>query len=115
MTLAVVRSLGDSPRRLRSPQELEDFEQELVDQYALAMSASGVTDGHVAADRSAVFEFTGHLGRPLWTAGPEDADGFLRHQRRDRRLARSTVYGKSCALARFYDSCWPATRARSTR
>ena len=103
MTLAVVRSLGDSPRRLRSPQELEDFEQELVDQYALAMSASGVTDGHVAADRSAVFEFTGYLGRPLWTAGPEDADGFLRHQRRDRRLSRSTVYRKSCALARFYE------------
>jgi hypothetical protein len=34
------------------------------------MSASGVTDGHVASDRSAVFEFAGYLGRPLWTAGP---------------------------------------------
>jgi hypothetical protein len=54
VTLAVVRSLGDSPRRLRSPQELEDFEQELVDQYALAMSASGVTDGHVDTVREAI-------------------------------------------------------------
>ena len=41
MTLAVVRSLGDSSRRLRWPQELEDFEQELVDEYALAMSPRG--------------------------------------------------------------------------
>jgi hypothetical protein len=41
VTLAVLRSLGDSSRRLRSPQELEDFEQQLVDQYALAISAAG--------------------------------------------------------------------------
>ena len=103
MTLAVVRSLGDSSRRLRSAQELEDFEQELADQYALAVSAAGATDGHVAGDRAVVFEFAHLLGRPLWTAGPEDADRFLRHQRTNRRLARTTVYGKAMALGRFYD------------
>ncbi|WP_322770325.1 tyrosine-type recombinase/integrase [Frankia sp. Cr1] len=101
MTLAAVRSLGPS-RRLGSAQELEDFEQELVDQYALAVSGSGATDGHVTSDRSVIFEFLRFLGRPLWTAGPEDADRFLRDQRKDRRLARSTVYGKAKALGRFY-------------
>ena len=33
------------------------FEQEIVDQYALAMAAAGLTDAHVAATRRVVFEF----------------------------------------------------------
>lgn len=101
MTLAVVHCLGGS-RRLQSPQELEDFEQELVDQYALAAAAAGATDRHVATDRSVIFEFSRFLGRALWEAGPEDADRFLRRQRKDLGLARSTVYGKAGTLARFY-------------
>jgi hypothetical protein len=40
--LAVVRSI-DAPRRLRTATELEDFEQELVDQYALASAGAGIT------------------------------------------------------------------------
>lgn len=100
MSLAVVRSLG-SARRLRSPQELEDFEQELIDQFALAVAGSGVTDRVVAADRSVVFEFVRFLGRPVWTTGPEDADRFLVDQRK-RGLAKSTVYRKAGALAAFF-------------
>lgn len=46
MGLAVVRSLSTA-KRFQSPQMLEDFEQELVDQYALAMSAAGITDRYV--------------------------------------------------------------------
>jgi hypothetical protein len=74
--LAVVRSLG-GPQQLRSTQEAEDFEQELVDQFLLAGIGAGVSDGVVAADRSVIFEFLRFLSRPLWTAGPEDADRFL--------------------------------------
>lgn len=103
MTLTVVRSLGDSPRRLRSAQELEDFEQELVDQFALAASAAGVTDRHIASDRSVLFDFARYLGRPVWTAAPEDADRFLRDQRKARQLARTTVYAKAGTLSRFYE------------
>lgn len=99
--LAEVRSVG-SARRLRSPQDLEDFEQELVDQFALAVAGSGVTDGVIASDRSVVFEFLRFLGRPLWTTGPEDADRFLVEQRR-KGLARSTVYQKAGTLAAFFD------------
>jgi hypothetical protein len=61
MGLAVVRSLG-APRQLRTAQEAEDFEQELVDQYALAVAATGVTDPVVAADRAVLFEFIRFLG-----------------------------------------------------
>jgi site-specific recombinase XerD len=100
--LAVVRSLR-SPRRLASPQELEDFEQELVDQYALAMSGSGSTDGHVAQARAVVFEFARFLSRPLWTAEPGDGDRFLAGLRRERRLAPATVFGKALTLRQFYE------------
>jgi hypothetical protein len=43
MGLAVVRSL-DAPRRLATAQELEDYEQELVDQYLLAAVGAGMGD-----------------------------------------------------------------------
>ena len=99
--LAVVRSLG-SARRLGSPQEVEDFEQELVDQFGLALASSGVTDGSIASVRSAVFEFVRFLGQPLWTATAVDADRFLAGQRK-RGLARSTVYQKAGTLAGFFD------------
>jgi site-specific recombinase XerD len=102
VALAVVRSLG-APRRLRSAQEAEDFEQELVDQFLLAGLGAGVTDGVVASERLVVFEFSRFLGRPLWTAGPEDADRFLVAQRRDNGLARSTVQRKAWTLAGFFD------------
>ncbi|GAA2090602.1 hypothetical protein [Actinomadura alba] len=102
MTLAVVRSLG-SGRRLRSPTELEDFEQELVDQYALAMAASGVTDAHVAQDRGAVVEFVRFLGRPVWTTEPEDVDRYLVYLRKQRGQAKKTVQAKAWNLAQFFD------------
>ena len=102
MSLAVVRSLGTA-RSLRSPQEMEDFEQELIDQYALAMAAAGVTDSWVAQERATVFDFIGFLGRPVWTAVPDDADRYLVGLRRDRAQARSTVQGKAGVLGRFFD------------
>ena len=100
--LAVVRSLGTA-RSLRSIEELEDFEQELIDQYCLASAGAGLTDAHVASDRAAIFELVAFLGRPVWTATPEDGDRFLNHLRRTRRQARSTVQKKSWSLAQFFE------------
>lgn len=102
MALAVVRSLG-SARRLRSATELEDFEQELVDQFVLAMAAAGSSDSHVAGDRGVLFEFVKFLDRPVWTAEPEDADRYLRHLRKERAQAKTTVQNKAWTLAQFFD------------
>lgn len=102
MELGVVRSLS-SARGPRSPGELDDFEQELVDQYALALVGAGLTDGSVANDRSAVFEFIDFLGRHVWTAEPDDADRYLVWLRKDRRLAKSTVQGRASAIGRFFE------------
>ena len=98
MSLGVVRSLG-SARFSRSPADLEDFEQELVDQYALALARGGSGRQLVAADRAVLFEFVGFLARPVWTASPADADRFLVGLRHDRALAKSTVQGKAWTLA----------------
>ena len=102
MALAVVRSLS-APRRLLSTQEFEDFEQELVDQYLLAGVGAGITDKAVAAERAVIFEFVQFLGRPVWTAGPEDVDRFLVSQRKDVGLAHSTVQRKAWTVASFFE------------
>lgn len=101
MSLAVVRNIG-SPNALRSEQDVEDFEQELVDQYALSMAAVGLTDGHIASSRAVVIEFARLLAGRVWTAKVDDADRYLVELRR-RGQSRNTVRGKADGVARFYD------------
>ena len=100
--LAIIRSIG-SPRQLHTPAEEEDFEQELVDQWALALAATGVADRHVASQRTIAVEFARFMGRRIWTAQPDDADGFLGWLRAERRLQRVTIATKAQSLARFFD------------
>lgn len=99
--LAVVRPAVT--RRSLLPQELDDLEQEFVDQFALAAAASGITDDHISQERSVIFAFLHFLGNYVWTARPEDVDGFLNRERKVRGLANSTVHGKAGTLARFFD------------
>jgi integrase len=99
--LAVVRNI-DAPRALRTAQQVEDFEQEIVDQYALAMAAAGLSDGYVAATRSVIVQFARSLGGPLWTASCEDADRFLSAERRAGHSV-ATRAGKAGTLALFYE------------
>ncbi|MGB0094030.1 MAG: tyrosine-type recombinase/integrase [Solirubrobacteraceae bacterium] len=99
--LAVVRNI-DSPRALRTAEDAEDFEQEIVDQYALAMAAAGLCDEHVARTRSSIVEFARSLDGPLWSATCEDADRFLAGQRRAGHTV-STRAGKAGVLALFYE------------
>jgi len=101
MGLAVVRNLS-SVRALRTQRDIEDFEQEVVDQYAIAMAAASLTDGHIGHSRAVVFEFARSLKGPLWTATCDDADRFLAKQRLDGH-AHSTRSGKAGMLACFYD------------
>ncbi|GAB3158753.1 tyrosine-type recombinase/integrase [Microbispora hainanensis] len=102
MGLAVVRSIGSS-RRLESETDFKAFEQELVDQYALAQAGAGLTDRHISADRGTIFEFLRYISAPVWTAGPEDADRYLAYLRKDRRQAATTVHGKALTIAQFFD------------
>jgi len=102
MALAQIRSIDVSHRTL-SAAELEDFEQVLIDQYALACAASGVTDSSIAGERIAIVSFARFLGRPIWTATTDDVDRYLNHQRKALHLAHSTIKGRVGALARFFE------------
>jgi integrase/recombinase XerC len=101
LTLAAVRNLS-SPRALRTDGEVEDFEQEIVDQYALAMAAAGLSDRYVSRTRSTVIEFARSLTGQLWSASCDDADRFLAEQRRVGHSV-STRAGKAGAVALFYE------------
>lgn len=101
VTLAVVRNIG-SARALRSEADVEVFEQEIVDQYALAMAAAGLSDGYVSNTRRVIFEFARSLRGPLWTASCDDADRFLHDQRRA-GLAATTRASKAITLAQFFE------------
>ena len=101
MGLAVVRSMGTA-RSMRTVTDLEDLEQELVDQFCLAMAGAGITDRHIANERGMLFEFVRFLGRPLWTATPEDADAFMVSLRQNKQ-AKATVQSKAGALTRFFE------------
>jgi len=83
-------------------QAAEDFEQEIVDQYALALAASGLSDGHIRQSRAVVVEFARTLTVPLWEASCADADRFLVEQRRLGHTV-STRAGKAGALSAFYE------------
>lgn len=100
MSLAVVRNIG-SAAVLRGDAEVAEFEQEIVDQYALAMAAAGLTDAHVAATRRVIFEFRESISGALWSASCDDADRFLSAQRRAGH-ATSTRAGKAGMLAGFF-------------
>ncbi|MEW6470676.1 MAG: tyrosine-type recombinase/integrase [Actinomycetota bacterium] len=100
MTLAVVRNIG-SASALRTNEDVAVFEQEIIDQYALAMAAGGLTDAYVANCRRVIFEFCGSLRGPLWSACCDDADRFLSEQRRAGRTT-ATRATKAVMLAQFY-------------
>lgn len=101
MGLAVVRNI-DSGSTLHTADDVAVFEQEIVDQYALAMASAGLTDGYVSSCRRVIFEFAETLTGPFWTASCEDADRFLSGQRMAGRTAR-TRSTKAVMIAQFYD------------
>ena len=56
MRLVALRGGADDDV-LRTAQDVEDFEQEIVDEYAIAMAAAGLSDGHIRTTRATIIEF----------------------------------------------------------
>lgn len=102
MRLVALRGGAGDDEVLRTAQDVEDFEQEIVDEYAIAMAAAGLSDGHIRTTRATIIEFARSLMGPLWEASFADADRFLAEQRRMGH-AVSTRAGKAGALALFYE------------
>ncbi|MCY7413856.1 MAG: tyrosine-type recombinase/integrase [Salinibacterium sp.] len=102
MKLVALRGAGAADQVLRTAQDIEDFEQEIVDEYAISMAAAGLSDGHIRSTRATIIEFARSMTGPLWEASFADADRFLAEQRRMGH-AVSTRAGKAGALAQFYE------------
>ena len=100
--LAIVRSIG-FPVSCARPPRRRTSNKRLVDQWALALAATGAVDSHVAGQRTVAVEFARFMGRRIWSAQPEDGDRFLLWLRVERRQQPNTVRGKAQALARFFD------------
>ncbi|MGV9248069.1 tyrosine-type recombinase/integrase [Streptomyces sp. NPDC003710] len=74
-----------------------------MDRFLLAGMGAGVSDRSLAEDRSVLFDFLRFAGRRAWAVEAGDVDGWLVCLRRERHLARSTVYDRANTIARFYD------------
>ncbi|MBV8996879.1 MAG: hypothetical protein JO287_24940 [Pseudonocardiales bacterium] len=76
MGLAVVRDLREA-RAPASPDELAEFETDVLAGFVLARSAAGLTDGTISSDVMHLEQTRAWFGRPLWDMEPADADVYL--------------------------------------
>ena len=102
MGLYVLPGGGGAAVALSGADAVEDLEQEIVDEYALAMAAAGLSDSYIRGTRSVVIEFARSLTGPLWEGTCADADGFMADQRR-RGHTVSTRASKAGAISGFYE------------
>ena len=76
MGLAVVRDLRET-RVPAGPDELAEFETDVLVGFALARSAAGLADGTISSDVTYLEQMRAWFGRPLWDMGSVDADLYL--------------------------------------
>lgn len=100
--MTVMTGGAAAARALLTPTAVEDLEQEIVDEQALAMAAAGLSDGYIGSTRAVIIEFARSLTVPLWEATCQDADRFMATQRRLGHSV-STRAGKAGTLAAFYE------------
>lgn len=94
MAVAPVRDLR-SHRRAVSPDELEQFETDVLAGLVLARASAGLADATIRGDLSNLEQIREWFGRPLWEMEPEDADAYfgrvLRGAPSGTRLARASA------------------------
>jgi len=92
LALAVVRDVREM-RSPTSPEELVDFETDVLAGFVLARSSAGLADSTIRGDVGHLDQVRGWLGKPLWDMEPEDADAYfgqlLRGVPSGTRLARA--------------------------
>jgi integrase/recombinase XerD len=90
--LAVVRDLRER-RAPASPEELADFETDVLAGFVLARASAGLADGTIRSDIGHLEQTRTWFGRPLWEMEPADADAYfgrvLRGSAKGTRLARA--------------------------
>lgn len=77
MSLAVVAPIRSRPL-LQSPQDIADFEQDLLSEFVLARAAAGLADETISGDVDVLMEMRGWFGRPFVGVGPQRPRPVLR-------------------------------------
>ena len=99
MGLAVVRDLREA-RASATPEELADFETDVLSGFVLARAAAGLADSTVRSDVVNLEQVRAWFGRPLWEMEPADADTYFGAALRDG--ARNTRRGRAQALKTYF-------------
>jgi hypothetical protein len=74
--LAVVRDLREV-RPPAGPEELAEFETDVLAGFVLARAAAGLADATINSDVMHLEQVRAWLGRPLWDMEPADADVYF--------------------------------------
>jgi integrase/recombinase XerD len=92
MGLAVVRDLREA-RAPASPEELAEFETDVLSGFVLARAAAGLADSTIRSDVTHLEQARAWFDRPLWEMEPADADTYfgkaLRTAAKNTRVARA--------------------------
>jgi site-specific recombinase XerD len=97
--LAVVRDLRE--RRVPAgPEEVAEFETDVLAGFVLARASAGLADGTISSDVGHLEQVRTWFGKPLWDMEPADADAYFGQVLRG--AAKGTRLGRSQALTTFF-------------
>jgi site-specific recombinase XerD len=92
LVLAVVRDLREQ-RAPAGPEELAEFETDVLAGFVLARASAGLADATIRGDVGHLDQVRTWFGTPLWEMEPADADSYfgkvVRHCAKGTRLARA--------------------------
>jgi integrase/recombinase XerD len=100
LALALVRDLREL-REPSSPDEIADFETDVMAGFVLARASAGLADSSIRKDASNLDLIRDWFGRPLWDMQPADADAYFGKALREARPATRTA--RAAALAVFFE------------
>lgn len=105
MALAVVRDLRDlrdlrERRAPASPEEIAEFETDVLAGFVLARASAGLADATIRSDVGHLEQVRAWLGRPLWEMEPSDADAYF--GKIIRGVASGTRLARTQALTTYF-------------
>ncbi|WP_337824594.1 tyrosine-type recombinase/integrase [Amycolatopsis sp. A1MSW2902] len=95
-----MRDLRDL-RAPETPEDLADFETDVLAGFVLARASAGLVDSTIRNDTNHLELIRDWFGRPLWEMQPPDADVYFGKELRDARP--STRTGRAGALAVYFE------------
>jgi hypothetical protein len=97
LALAVVRDLREQ-RAPAGPEELAEFETDVLAGFVLARASAGLADATIRGDVGHLDQVRTWFGKSLWEMEPADADTYfgkvMRHGAKGTRLARAQALTK---------------------